>query len=170
MARYKFVSLDIDKCVGCRVCEYICSLEKNKSFNPNRSRIRMVRIYPYTNASLNCRLCEDAPCVTACPRKALTQSEENGVIAVNDALCDGCGWCIKACDFGAIFIDTNRAARTCDLCSTREGGPACIEWCPEEALELTTTDILSQKARLSAVQRLVKSVDESKQGEEHAQK
>jgi len=155
MGKHKFVSLDIDKCVGCRVCEYACSVEKNKAFNPTKSRIRMVRVYPYTNAAINCRLCEDAPCVGACPRKALEQSPENGVILVNDELCNGCGWCIKACDFGAIQIEASRKVRMCDLCKDRECGPACIEWCPEKALELTSTDILAQKARLDAVNRLV---------------
>ena len=154
MAKHKFVSLDIDKCVGCRVCEYACSMEKNKAFNPTRSRIRMVRIYPHTNAAINCRLCEDAPCVSSCPRKALEQSKENGVIIVNDDLCNGCGWCIKACDFGAIQIESSNVVRMCDLCTYREEGPACIEWCPEGALELTTTDILSQKARIEAVRKL----------------
>ena len=151
---HKFVSVDIKKCVGCRVCEYACSMEKNKTFNPTRSRIRVVRIYPYTNAALNCRMCENAPCVIACPRKALEQSEENGVISVNDQLCNGCGWCIKACDFGAIALDPKPTVRICDLCGARENGPACIEWCPEEALELTTANALSQKARIGTVARL----------------
>jgi len=154
MGKHQFVNLDIDKCVGCRVCEYVCSLEKNKSFNPTRSRIRVVRIYPYTNAAINCRLCEDAPCVAACPRKALIQSEENGVIAVNDELCDGCGWCVKACEFGAILIEKNGKVRMCDLCQTREGGPCCIEWCPEKALELSSNDVLAQKARIEIVKGL----------------
>ena len=162
MARHKFVSLDVDKCVGCRVCEYACSMEKNGTYNPTRARIRMVRIYPHTNAALNCRLCEDAPCVAVCPRKALTQSEENGVIVVNYELCTGCGWCINACDFGAIQIDRDGVVRMCDLCGTREGGPSCIEWCPEKALELTSNDVLSQKSRIEAVQKLVAASEESK--------
>jgi len=127
---------------------------KNKSFNPTRSRIRVVRIYPHTNAALNCRLCEDAPCVTACPRKALSRAETNGVIVVNDQLCNGCGWCIKVCDFGAIALDPKPTVNICDLCGDREEGPACIEWCPEDALEVTTNDLLAQKARIGAVQKL----------------
>jgi Fe-S-cluster-containing hydrogenase component 2 len=157
---HKFVSVDIKKCVGCRVCEYACSMGKNKTFNPTKSRIRVVRIYPHTNAALNCRLCEDAPCVTACPRKALSQSAENGVILVNDQLCNGCGWCVKACDFGAIALDPKPTVNICDLCSGRENGPACIEWCPEDALELTTIDALSQKARRKAVHMLELAIGE----------
>jgi len=151
---HKYVSVNINKCTGCRVCEYVCSMEKSKSFNPTRSRIRVIRIYPCTNAALNCRMCESAPCVTACPRKALTQSAENGVIWVDDNLCDGCGWCVKACEFGAIALDPKPTVRICDLCCERENGPVCIEWCPEDALELTTTEILAQKARIETVRKL----------------
>ncbi len=163
MVRHKFVTVDPDKCVGCRICEYVCSMEKEKVFNPTRSRIRVIRIYPKTNASLACRLCEDAPCVLACPRKALTQSTENGVIMVDDELCNGCGWCIEACDFGAVTLDPDKkVVRICDICSTRAGGPACVEWCPEEALEQTSRDVLSQKARIDAIQRLVKAAEANK--------
>ena len=156
---HQFVSVDINKCVGCRVCEYACSMEKCKTFNPTKSRIRVVRLYPHTNAALNCRMCVNAPCVLACPRKALAQDAETGVINVTDALCDGCGWCIKACNFGAIVLDPKPTVRICDLCAERTGGPACVEWCPEKALELTTTDLLSQKSRIDAVQRLVEATE-----------
>jgi formate hydrogenlyase subunit 6/NADH:ubiquinone oxidoreductase subunit I len=37
----------------------------------------------------------------------------------------------------------------------------CVEWCPEEALELTTKDILSQKARIDSIQRLIKAAAEA---------
>jgi Fe-S-cluster-containing hydrogenase component 2 len=100
--------------------------------------------------------------VIACPRKALTQSEENGTILIDDDLCNGCGWCIEACDFGAITLEPEKkVVRICDLCADRETGPMCVEWCPEEALELTTKDILSQKARIDAIQRLVKAAEAS---------
>jgi len=158
MVRHKFVAVDPDKCVGCRICEYSCSLEKTKTFNPTKSRIRAVRIYPTINASIACRLCEDAPCVIACPRDALEQSMENGVILIDEDKCNGCGWCIEACDFGAISLDAEKkVVDICNLCEERDGGPACVEWCPEEALELTTRDILAQKARIDAVAKLLKA-------------
>jgi len=155
MVRHSFVSVDTDKCVGCRICEYVCSMEKEKLFNPTKSRIRTVRIYPNINASLTCRLCEDAPCVVACPRKALEQSTENGIILINKDKCNGCGWCIEACDFGAITLDSDKKiVKICDLC---DGKPKCVEWCPEEALELTSRDVLAQKARVDSLKRLLKA-------------
>ncbi|MCJ7770383.1 4Fe-4S dicluster domain-containing protein [Candidatus Bathyarchaeota archaeon] len=164
VARHEFVTVDPDKCVGCRICEYVCSFEKEKTFNPTKSRIRVVRIYPVTNASMTCRLCEDAPCVVACPRKALAQSEENGVILVNADKCNGCGWCIEACDFGAINLDpVKKVVAMCDLCN---GSPKCVEWCPEEALEKTTRDILAQKARFESVKRLTEAAKGQKEAKE----
>ena len=122
----KFVSADPEKCVGCAVCEYACSMKKENTFNPLKSRIRVVRIHPLINLSLTCRLCEDPPCVAACPRDALTQSEENGVIMVDEDKCNGCGWCIEACDYGAITLHPeNKVVFVCDLC---DGDPECIKW------------------------------------------
>jgi len=150
MNKFKSVTVDKDKCTGCRVCEYICSIHHCKVFNPSRSRIRVVRNYPHSNAAFACRMCEDTPCVVACPRKAMTQNPETGVIHVNEDLCEeGCNWCVKACEYGSINIEDNKA-RLCDLCKDREAGPACIEWCPEEALELKIDESVRPKAQISA--------------------
>jgi len=155
-----FVAADPEKCVGCRICEYICAFEHSGVFNPLRSRIRVVRIYPTINLAITCRLCEDAPCVKACPRDALTQSEETGMIIVDEDKCNGCGWCIEACDFGALTLDPDKKiVMVCDLCSHREDKkPQCVEWCPEEALSLTNRVILAQRARIDAVEKLFKAM------------
>ncbi|MFW6117776.1 MAG: 4Fe-4S dicluster domain-containing protein, partial [Thermoproteota archaeon] len=83
-----------------------------------------------------CRFCDDAPCVAACPREGLMQSKENGIIIVDEDKCDGCGWCIEACPYGAIALHPDKQVpMVCDLCG---GDPKCVEFCPEEALELVT--------------------------------
>ena len=79
----KFVSCDPEKCVGCQVCEYACSLTKEKAFNPIKSRIRVVRQNQLVNMAVACRLCEDPSCVAACPRDALTRTN---VTAADGAL------------------------------------------------------------------------------------
>ncbi len=148
----KFITADPEKCVGCGVCEYICSFEKEKVFNPLKSRIRVVRLDSIINLAVACRLCEDAPCVAACPRDALTQSEETGIILVDEDKCNGCGWCIEACDYGAIMLHPDKkVVFTCDLC---DGQPKCVEWCPEEALDFVNRDVLAQKARITVVKKL----------------
>jgi TPP-dependent indolepyruvate ferredoxin oxidoreductase alpha subunit len=136
----QFVDCDPEKCVGCVICEYACSLEKEKVFNPVKSRIRAIRLDPLSNAAIACRICEEAPCVAACPEKALAQSIETGVITVDEDKCNGCGWCIEACEYGAITLHPSKQkVIVCDLCN---GEPECVQFCPEGALSLSgkTTD------------------------------
>jgi carbon-monoxide dehydrogenase iron sulfur subunit len=135
----KFVSVDPSKCTGCGICEYACTLEKEENtLNPIRSRIRVVRMTPMFNFALACRSCEDAKCVTACPEKALSQSENTGILMIKEKKCKGCDWCIQACPHGGITINSDTGvAAACDLCG---GDAKCVEFCPEEALELVCTD------------------------------
>ena len=143
-AQRKFVSVDPSKCTGCGICEYACSTEKGEAgASPLRSRIRVVRMKPLFNVALACRACEDAKCVTACPEKALSQAEKTGVIMVSDKKCKGCDWCVQACPHGGISIHSDTGlAVACDLCS---GTPQCVEFCPEEALELVASDDAAEK-------------------------
>jgi carbon-monoxide dehydrogenase iron sulfur subunit len=149
----KFVSVDPSKCTGCGICEYACAVEKGESLgNPMCSRIRVIRMTPMFNFALACRFCEDAPCVRACPEKALVQSEKTGILMVKDKQCKGCDWCVQACPHGGIMIhsDTGKAV-ACDLC---EGEPKCVEFCPEEALDLVGSDEEADKRFSEALEKL----------------
>jgi anaerobic carbon-monoxide dehydrogenase iron sulfur subunit len=138
----KFVSVDPAKCTGCGICELACCQEKGES-SPLQSRIRVVRMKPLFNFALACRSCEDAKCVKACPEKALSQAEDTGIIMVSDKKCKGCDWCVQACEHGGIEIHPESGlAVACDLCG---GEPQCIEFCPEEALDLVATDEEAEK-------------------------
>lgn len=130
----QFVGCDTSKCIGCDICELTCSWEKEKTFNPTKSRIRTIRLNQISNMALTCRLCKDAPCVKACPKNALSQSIETRAITVDEAKCDGCGWCLESCQYGAITLHpTKRKAFVCDTCN---GEPKCVKMCPEGALKL----------------------------------
>ncbi len=147
-SRYAYIACDATKCIGCQLCEYICSYTKTGEYNSYRSRIRTVRVDEILITAVACRTCEDAPCVIACTRDALSQDPETGIIHVDAERCDGCAWCIEACDFGAISINpATKMAEICDLCEGEEDGPQCVKWCPKDALELTTPDQRAQKAR-----------------------
>ena len=66
---------------------------------------------------------------------------------------------LVACDYGAIMLHPEKkVVFVCDLC---EGNPKCIEWCPEEALDLVTKDTLAQKARIGVVKKLFQASKES---------
>jgi len=132
----RFVAVDPSKCIGCSLCEFVCMLEKGEPFlSPIRSRIHVIRILPCFNIAIACRLCENAPCVTACPRNALIQ-KESGLISVDEEKCNGCGWCVMACPYGAITVHPDKSSvLICDLCN---GEPKCVEFCPAEALTLAS--------------------------------
>jgi len=97
--------------------------------------------------------------VISCPRKALSQSPETGIIYIDEDACDGCGWCIEACDFGAISLNPEtKLVEICDLCEDLEDGPQCVKWCPKDALTLATTEMVAQKARRKAVAQLLQEL------------
>jgi len=148
----KFVAADLEKCTGCGVCELVCALKREKVYNPQRSRIKILRLYRLVNMSMVCRLCENPPCVTACTLDCLTQSE-TGIIIVNEDKCDCCGWCIKACPYGAIVLNPEKeTVMICDLC---DGEPQCVEWCPEEALNLVTQKEFDENVREATANKLI---------------
>jgi TPP-dependent indolepyruvate ferredoxin oxidoreductase alpha subunit len=129
------VDCDNDKCVGCDICEYACSFEKEKVFNPLKSRIRSVRINQTFNSAVTCKACINAPCIKACPEGAITQAKDTGAIVVDEQKCMGCDWCIEACKYGAITL--HPASHKAIICDTCGSDPKCIPACPESALSLT---------------------------------
>ncbi len=135
------------------MCEFACTVEKGEGiWNPIRSRIRVVRMAPVFNFALSCRGCEDAKCVKACPERAITQSENTNLLIIDETKCKGCDWCVQACDRGGINInaDTGKAI-ACNLC---DGTPACIDSCPEEALEIVESDEAADKRFNDALEKL----------------
>jgi carbon-monoxide dehydrogenase iron sulfur subunit len=114
--------------------------------------------------AVTCRLCEDPACVAACPRNALSQAEDTGNIVLDKDKCNGCGWCIEACDYGAMMLHPEtKVVYVCDLCKDKADGPQCVKWCPEEALTIVTSDTLAQKARISAIKKLFQEKEEKQQ-------
>jgi len=106
--------------------------------------------------AIACLLCEDPACVAACPRDALLK-DEKGVIRVDEYKCNGCGWCILACEFGAITLHpTKKVVMTCDLC---DGDPECVKHCPfEDALAYATIEEVANKLRKEAVDNMLRVI------------
>jgi len=160
--QYQHIVCDPVKCVACGYCEMACSMAKHQVFDPALSRIRNVRIEPIVMLSVACRTCADAPCVLACPRNALTQDAEKGRILVDTDLCDGCGWCIEACDFGAILLNpATKRVEICDFCVDFDE-PQCVKFCPKDALSLRTPEVLAQQTRRDVVGKLLAELTEQK--------
>ena len=71
---------------------------------------------------------------------------------VKEKKCKGCDWCIQACPHGGIVLHPDTGiVIACDFCS---GEPKCIEACPEEALDIVTSDEAAEKRFTDAMDKL----------------
>ncbi|MHA1712026.1 MAG: 4Fe-4S dicluster domain-containing protein [Candidatus Freyarchaeota archaeon] len=116
----------------------------------------MVNLEPTGSMAIACVLCEDAPCVRVCPRKALRQNKETGVVVVDEDRCNGCRWCFEACPFGAITLNSyKKAVMICDLCG---GDPECVKYCPFDALTFSSIEEVAHSRRKDAFKELLKEL------------
>lgn len=126
---------DANKCVGCGICSLICSLVHEKVTGLEMARIKIKKNYPSLEDPIfkakYCTHCQK--CVKICPTGAISV-DENKIVIINEALCSGCGDCVKVCPFDAVWLSVERKAFKCDLCKTIERDPACMKWCPHDAL------------------------------------
>jgi Fe-S-cluster-containing hydrogenase component 2 len=107
----KILTVDPEKCTGCRNCELVCSVRHNGVSNPSLARIQIVKwedIGVYI--PMSCQQCEDAPCMAVCPKDAIYRDEDLERIRINHELCIGCKMCVAACPFGAAKWDSKRSA------------------------------------------------------------
>ncbi len=164
----RFVFADPNRCIGCRTCEVACVLshsEENSvsSIDPARfhPRLKLIKNAKVTTPVL-CRQCEDAPCAQVCPNNAIV-SEDNQ-IKVIQSRCIGCKTCVIACPYGAMAVVSDMVdngadsalfkmkvpkaqALKCDLCSGSSTGPACVQVCPTNALQLIEAEDIEKIAK-----------------------
>jgi carbon-monoxide dehydrogenase iron sulfur subunit len=102
--------------------------------------------------SIACRLCDEPTCMAACPRQCISVSQTTGIMLVDKDVCNGCGWCVEACEFGAVTINHGeRIVSMCNLCEDREDRPRCVEICVHDALSLSTPAEVSARRRREIV-------------------
>ena len=155
----------VDRCLGCNSCQVACAVEHSASKNllgaigespAPRARVR-VEPGPGFAVPLQCRHCEDAPCVLVCPTEAIYRPDESSPVLIDADRCIGCRFCIVACPFGVIEPSRDgKAMVKCDLCVQRaaEGlQPACVAGCPVRAIKLEdVVDFLRDRRRQAGEQ------------------
>jgi Fe-S-cluster-containing dehydrogenase component/formate-dependent nitrite reductase membrane component NrfD len=141
MTRYGFV-IDQSRCIGCHACTVACKAEHEVPVGVFRTWVQYVERghYPDTHrafAVLRCNHCDNAPCVTICPTRALYRRAD-GIVDFDGDRCIGCKACMQGCPYDAIYIDPNtHTAAKCNYCAHRtERGlePACVIVCPVNAI------------------------------------
>ncbi len=139
--RYGFV-IDHRKCIGCHACSVACKEENGVPLGVYRTWVKYIEKgeFPDTRryfTVLRCNHCDNAPCVSICPTRALFRRRD-GIVDFDPKLCIGCKSCMQACPYDALYIDPNsNTAAKCHFCAHRvEVGlkPACEIVCPTQAI------------------------------------
>lgn len=139
--------IDQERCIGCEACTVACKNENQgaqgwiqvETLNVQQKDTPHGR-YPELKMHFLphvCQHCDHPPCAEACPLEALVK-QENGVVFLDEAACDGCQTCLDACPYEALIFnaDTDKAEK-CNLCSHRlEQGlePFCVICCEGQAI------------------------------------
>ncbi len=106
-----------------------------------------------------CMHCDQAPCIEACPNRAIYQRAD-GIVLVDKAKCGGVGACVDACPYDVLILTPDTAyfadqqapydasaqahrshppgkASMCTMCAHRvdQGRvPSCVAGCPSRAM------------------------------------
>ncbi len=144
-------------CIGCRTCEVACGRSPFRTGVECRyllPRLKVQRL-DSISAPVMCHQCENALVLALVPWGA------------DDGRAGGAGkfcplyWlselrqCVPVWNdhHSVIAGDTRQQIVKCDLCEQREEGPACVESCPTQALQLLT----ERELRRVRQQRIVAS-------------
>lgn len=130
----KVLTVDPDKCTGCRLCEMVCSVTNTGVFDSAQSRIKVISFgREFFRFPIVCLQCDRPLCAQVCPAGAITKDEASGTVKVSKTKCVGCKMCVMACPFGNIaFSAPEGKAVKCELC---DGDPQCLLFCVTGALE-----------------------------------
>jgi carbon-monoxide dehydrogenase iron sulfur subunit len=123
--------MDVDSCVGCQCCMFACARRLGQGgLQDAVIGIRSAGGVRRGFLVVVCRACPSPPCARVCPTDSLVARPGGGVHLQPD-LCIGCGNCVEACPFRAIFWDAQQnKPRVCVYCGY------CARYCPYDVLAL----------------------------------
>ena len=152
--QYRF-HFDMSKCIGCRCCEVACAEQNNNPIERNWRHVGEIEggAYPFTQRfylSMGCNHCVDAACLRGCPVDAYRKDAATGLVLHSADTCIGCQYCTWNCPYGVPQYNPERGVvGKCDMCYGRlaEGRePACVNACPEGAIQVELVNIADWRA------------------------
>jgi formate dehydrogenase iron-sulfur subunit len=158
--QYRF-HFNMTKCIGCRSCEIACNEQNGNPADILWRRIGEIEggIYPNTQRhylSMGCNHCLDADCVKGCPVEAYTKDPVTGIVLHSADACIGCQYCVWNCPYSVPQFNAARGVvGKCDMCHGRltDGlEPACVNACPEAAIEIEIVDKIAWRIDYAAAE------------------
>jgi Fe-S-cluster-containing dehydrogenase component len=143
--------IDYDRCIGCGVCEEVCSF-----LHEGSPLIKLYRIADGIEKPISCFHCTKAPCVAICPTNALG-FDGQGAVTITTTRCIGCTSCIAACPFGIPELLPIGHTIKCDLCKKLRAQnlePGCIATCPSNAIIWGSPEKIARSMREKALKRI----------------
>jgi len=133
----KVLSYDPELCVGCYICEEVCSYTWFKVADAEKSSIRIHdadqdvdpgQPAPGLLSAVFCNQCGE--CIDVCPTEALSR-DRRGIVRLRKKLCVGCLSCVGFCPYQAMCYHRDQAEPfKCVACGK------CVQECPAEALAI----------------------------------
>lgn len=152
----KRIFVDQSKCLGCKTCELSCAVGRSSVSKVlvqavHETILPRPRVYVEWDgqnpAPIQCRHCEDAPCLEICSTGAMGRDEATGCVNVDSNRCIGCWMCVMVCPYGVIAPAVEKGvADKCDQCFQMTE-PHCVGSCPTGALQLLTPSEFMQQLK-----------------------
>lgn len=124
---YDVLKFEYGKCApDCSDCQMTCITERTGS--EGCSGVTVIH-EPELNfhTTVKCNQCSEPACAAVCPVGAISKSEADGIVRINEEKCIGCGLCTLACQYaGMSYNPEKQKAFKCDLC---DGSPKCLDVC-----------------------------------------
>ena len=165
----KVIVVHSERCLGCRSCQIECALahteaptlvEALRAESPPQPRVHVEPVGE-SGVPLQCRHCDDAPCMAICPTEAIHRPVADGPVLIDPERCIGCKFCMAVCPFGVIEpARDGKAMIKCDLCVERIAAgqaPACVAACPTGALQFVELDEHLRRRRRAAAVRVAQA-------------
>lgn len=171
----KVMLIDLAICNGCHNCQIACKDEHvgndwapiakpqpdtgqfwHKVINLERGTFPKVMV---TYHHSMCQHCEEAPCMEACPSKAIYRRSD-GMVIIDPGKCRGNQLCLEACPYENViyFNDDLNIAQKCTMCAhLLDRGwteTRCSDACPTGALTLADDDDPATREKLANAELL----------------